>query len=271
MSKLDPAPHFDLVIVDEAHHIRNGSLEKEKAYNYKCVKYFCDHADAVVMLTATPIQNSDDDLYTLLNVLRPDMVVDRSAFAEMSRPNPAITKCAHILRTQQEEWQSNALAAITMVEKTPWGKSVVTHNPAYQSIISRLSGEPLDRESRVQLIHDVEMLHTFDCMINRTRRRDIQDFCVRRTETINVEMTGPQSALHNRLLEFEEQTLSLLHNDMGIAFMMSTIKRQAASCIFGLAPFMRSLIGRRFDQLENEDNFDWENSQIQFNLTPRLL
>ena len=56
LSELDPAPHFDLVIVDEAHHIRNGSMEKDKAFAYKCTKYFCDHADAVVMLTATPIQ-----------------------------------------------------------------------------------------------------------------------------------------------------------------------------------------------------------------------
>ena len=57
LTDLDPAPHFDLVIIDEAHHIRNGSMEKEKAFAYKCVKYICDHADAVVMLTATPLQN----------------------------------------------------------------------------------------------------------------------------------------------------------------------------------------------------------------------
>ena len=54
LSDLEPAPHFDLVIVDEAHHIRNGSMDKEKAFAYKCTKFFCDHADAVVMLTATP-------------------------------------------------------------------------------------------------------------------------------------------------------------------------------------------------------------------------
>lgn len=77
---LDPAPHFDLVIIDEVHHIRNGSLDKEKAYAYKCTKYFCDHADAVVMLTATPLQTGDDDLFILLNVLRPDIVMDKAAF-----------------------------------------------------------------------------------------------------------------------------------------------------------------------------------------------
>ena len=42
---LDPAPHFDLVIIDEAHHIRNGSLDKDKAFAYKCVRFFCEHAD----------------------------------------------------------------------------------------------------------------------------------------------------------------------------------------------------------------------------------
>ena len=40
LADLDPAPRFGLVIVDEAHHIRNGSINKEKAYAYKCTKYF---------------------------------------------------------------------------------------------------------------------------------------------------------------------------------------------------------------------------------------
>ena len=46
---LDPPPRFDLVIVDEAHHIRNSDT-----YIHKAVRFFCDHAEAVVFLTATP-------------------------------------------------------------------------------------------------------------------------------------------------------------------------------------------------------------------------
>ena len=94
LKDLDPAPHFDLVIVDEAHHIRNGSMEKEKAYAYKCVNYFCEHADAVVMLTATPLQTGDDDLYTLMNVLRPDVIIDKEIFKMMMRPNEYIYRCS---------------------------------------------------------------------------------------------------------------------------------------------------------------------------------
>ena len=48
---LEPPPQFDLVIVDEAHHIRN-----QNTANHEAVRFFCDHADAAVFLTATPIQ-----------------------------------------------------------------------------------------------------------------------------------------------------------------------------------------------------------------------
>ena len=54
------------MIVDEAHHIRNADT-----YLHQAVRYFCDHAQAAVFLTATPVQLGSQDLFTLLNVLRP--------------------------------------------------------------------------------------------------------------------------------------------------------------------------------------------------------
>lgn len=128
---LDPAPHFDLVIIDEAHHIRNGSLDKEKAYAYKCTKYFCDHADAVVMLTATPLQTGDDDLFTLLNVLRPDIVMDKATFNLMSKPNEFISQASHIVRGAAEGWQENAIETLKAVTTTQWGENVIAPNPLY--------------------------------------------------------------------------------------------------------------------------------------------
>src|SRR5204863_3975840 len=79
---LDPPPKFDLVIVDEAHHIRNSDT-----FLHQGVNYFCDNADAVVLMTATPVQLGNDDLYTLLNLLRPDLVIDKASFGQMAAPN----------------------------------------------------------------------------------------------------------------------------------------------------------------------------------------
>ena len=48
---LAPAPRFDLVLVDEAHHGRNPNT-----YTHEAVRFFCDSAEAVIFLTATPLQ-----------------------------------------------------------------------------------------------------------------------------------------------------------------------------------------------------------------------
>lgn len=253
LKDLDPAPHFDLVIIDEAHHIRNGSMEKEKAFEYKCVKYFCDHADAVVMLTATPLQTSDDDLFTLLNVLRPDVVIDKQTFNLMSRPNAHISQVSKLIRRAGENWQQEALEELRGILETQWGENVVAANPTYSSMVQILQQDKISREERVKLITDAESLHSFNSMLNRTRRKDIQDFCIRRPYTLAVEFTPEQQELHDELLRFEQNALLQLHGDArSIPFMMSTIKRQAASCIFGLAPHIRDLINRRFVQIEDD-------------------
>jgi len=254
---LDPAPHFDLVIIDEAHHIRNGSMEKEKAFEYKCVRYFCDHADAVVMLTATPLQTSNDDLFTLLNILRPDVVIDKAAFNLMARPNQYISRCSSQIRRAAGDWKENALKELEGVLETQWGENVIAANPAYRSLVETLQQPVVTRGERVKMISDVESLHSFNFMLNRTRRKDIQDFCIRRPYTLAVDFTEAQQELHDELLTFEYNALRQLHGDAkSVIFMMTTIKRQAASCIFGLAPHIRDLIKRRFVQIEEDQDND---------------
>ena len=268
---LDPAPHFDLVIVDEAHHIRNGSLEKEKAYAYKCVRYFCEHADAVVMLTATPLQTSDDDLFTLMNLLRPDVIMDKEVFNMMSRPNEFIYKCSHAIRGASEGWREVAITELKNIKSTQWGENVVAKNPMYTSVIERLAKTDITRDERVKLVSDVESLHSFNTMLNRTRRRDIQDFCIRRSYTVETSFTPQQYDLHNELLKFEYEALSKLHNVRSIPFMMSTIRRQAASCIFGLAPHIRDLITRRFDQMVDNPDIDIDDYDLDAKATSTLF
>jgi len=262
LTDLDPAPHFDLVIVDEAHHIRNGSMDKEKAYAYKCTKYFCDHADAVVLLTATPLQTGDDDLYTLLNVLRPDIVMDKATFSEMSKPNEYIAQASRFVRGAAKDWQKNASDELKKVPFSKWGENVIARNPLYQSVLCMLKQEKISREERVQLITEIESLHSFDGMLNRTRRKDIQDFCVRHTYTKETEFTQRQKELHDELLRFEFLALSSLYNVRSVPFMMSTIKRQASSCIFGLAPHLRDIIDRRLATITDDPEFDVDNLNL---------
>jgi len=55
---------YDLVIVDEAHHLKNRASVSWKFVNALQKKY-------ILMLTATPVQNSLDELYNLITILKP--------------------------------------------------------------------------------------------------------------------------------------------------------------------------------------------------------
>lgn len=243
---LEEPIHFDLVIIDEAHHIRHSDTGA-----YKVARYFTDNADAVVMLTATPVQTDDDDLYTLLNTLRPDVILDKKTFKEMQEPNAEINAAARLIRHQAENWRSEAADHLSCAAQTSWGRSVIEDNPTYKKVMEQLkSAQSLDRTTRVGILQDVESLHSFAGMINRTRRQDIQnDFCVRRPQSISVHFTPEQQALYDALMEFESHVLSYLHNNVPLEFMMSTLMRQASSCIFGLAPLLKGMVSRRLGDI----------------------
>lgn len=50
-------------------------------------------------------------------------------------------------------------------------------------------------------------------------------------------------------MEFEAHALSYLHNNVPLEFMMSTLMRQASSCIFGLAPLLKGMVSRRLGDI----------------------
>lgn len=249
LMSVDP-PKFDLVIVDEAHHIRNTNT-----FAYKAVSRFVDNAEAVLFLTATPVQLEYDDLFVLLNLLRPDYVIDKNAFHEMAAPNLYINKAAMLVRSRGEGWQKEALKQLNMACGTDWGKKVFVGNPDVNRIKKLLASPSISHEDTVQLISDVEALHTFSNIISRTRRRDIGEFTVRDPHTITVDFTPTQRELHDTILEITHEMLSQIHSTDHTKFMMTTIRRQTASCLFGLVPMLRDMLFRHVYELMEEEDF----------------
>ncbi len=244
MLDLDPPPRFDLVIVDEAHHIRN-----QNTANHDAVRFFCDHAEAAVFLTATPIQLGSHDLFVLLNTLRPDLILDEEAFNHMAEPNRFINQVIDAARLQEKGWMPQARLALKQAAATPWGRSILNYNPEFKRIQSIISGRSVTNAERVQLITDMEALHTFSGILNRTRRRDIGEFTIRRPQTVEVELAADQEQIHEAVLEMQAEIFRRLHGDQNVKFMMTTIRRQLASCLYGLEPLLEEILSRHLDEL----------------------
>ena len=249
---LDPPPHFDLIIVDEAHHIRNTNT-----FANQIVSYLCNNADAVVFLTATPVQTKSEDLFVLLNTLRPDLIIDRNSYRTMMEPNQFITQAVKCIRQNKPGWQEQATEALVQIMTTEWGRLIAQNNPMYKAVLEGLNEDPMTNEQRVRLISQVEDLHTLSGVINRTRRRDIGNLVIRKPNTVMVSFTPEQALIHDEMLSIQRRILEQTSGNVSINFLMSTLRRQAASCIFGLLPLLKDILNRRLDEALWDDLFDF--------------
>ena len=117
------------------------------------------------------------------------MVIDKDTFKTMSEPNAYINNLLRIVRNQEEGWQEAGKAEIANILGTIWGRNVIQHNPEFEKIFTFLDRTDVTRDERVDMIGRIEGLHSFHTMINRTRRKDIEDFCIRRTQTVEAPLT----------------------------------------------------------------------------------
>jgi SNF2 family DNA or RNA helicase len=73
---------FDLVVIDEAHYLRNSSTA-----SFNTGERLRDVSQYIVLLSATPIQTSSNNLYNLLRLLSPEDFYNSAIFDEMLAEN----------------------------------------------------------------------------------------------------------------------------------------------------------------------------------------
>ena len=101
--------HYDLLLVDEAHKLKNI-----KTKNYQFIqaisKKYC------LLLTATPIQNNLNDLFNLVTLLKPGLLGDQASFIKMYDQDS--TKLDHHLKKLIQKVMVRNLRQDTELHKT---------------------------------------------------------------------------------------------------------------------------------------------------------
>ena len=120
---------YDMVIVDEAHHLKNRASASWRLVNALQKKY-------ILMLTATPVQNNLDELHNLITVLKPGQLKTRREFKRqfVTRGDP---------RLPQNRGELRALLADVMVRNTR--SQVSIHLPHRRAHTIRLQLTPAEQ------------------------------------------------------------------------------------------------------------------------------
>ena len=129
---------YDMVVVDEAHHLKNRTTLNWKLLN-AVQKTF------LLLLTATPVQNSLEELYNLVTLLRPGHLKTQKAFKEqfVTRGNPTDPRNREKLRELLKEVMVRNTRSVTQLHLPPRFATTVRIPPtrdeaAFYDGISRL-------------------------------------------------------------------------------------------------------------------------------------
>ena len=69
VDRIDNHLHLSLLVIDEAHYIKNPSAQRTKH-----IRRLDDESERILMMTGTPLENKVDEMCELLAFIRPDMV-----------------------------------------------------------------------------------------------------------------------------------------------------------------------------------------------------
>jgi len=226
VESMNDLPSVDLVILDEAHHLKNPQTVR-----HKVIKKLTKHAKAMVMLTATPVQTSPDDLFYLLQILLPytfgDMPV--TAYRPLLTVNEFLNRAIHFLRIKDLQHFKEAIEAIRSKRFIRQNLLAVDGFLKLLEKCDRISDSTEDLEQR-KLVEELFRFNVFGGYLNRTLRRDVAEkFAERDIETIEYEYTLEEEAVYKGFVE-----LCVENSATKSAFNRIMPERRAASSINGV-------------------------------------
>jgi hypothetical protein len=261
LATLDPPAQFSLAIFDEAHHLRNNNTN-----SHQLAKFICDNSEAAILLSATPVHLGSQNLFALLNLLRPDLFPNLAVFNEMVEPNRHLTQAIRHIRSRQpvETWSRDAADSLACAAATSWGMNTLITDPRFLHCQTALTARVVPEDSaRIKCMRDLEELHSLAHVMNRTRRRDIGRFTIREPHTVSVPFTARQQEFYQALIAFRIQVLLLSYDPFVIRLIIDMLERQAASCLPALLPALDTFIATgRFstssltDSSDEDDEFE---------------
>ena len=220
------APSLDVLVVDEAHHMRNiGTASNDLGDVLTAL------AETTIFLTATPLNLGRDDFFNLMRLLVPEEFPQLDTFTAQIEPNAHINLALRHLRAGWPPDFETALDALTEVEATAFGGRF-TRSPRYlgtRLVLERgARGVPVPREDVVRCQRNLIELNTLSHVFTRTRKREVQElFPTRRSKTVAVRFTAEERAFYDAVTDWALETYA----ERAAHLVAATFQRLAASCL----------------------------------------
>ena len=240
--------NFDLIIIDESHHMKNPHTSSSRLG-----EILTGNADALVMMSATPLHLGTHDLFNQLQILAPSEFKDFIFFERLLEPNEFINAAIKVLHHPQK-----AAQILRKVEKTYLYQDV-SKNPNYEDCISILTKrKKLNTVETIEIQRKLTELNTLSHVFTRTRRQDVSteiNFPKRQAVVIDVEFTENERKLYEDVTEWVIERCQ--HSTSGIAFAKIMPQRQVSSCIPAMRGYFKNILNNKKIKAPRSDDGDF--------------
>jgi len=222
------APLFDLVIIDEAHKMKNKATNQ-----WKFAKTLSDFSGAMILLTATPVHLGNSDLFSLLNILDDEEFSDDYTMNNKFNANKSIIK-AQICISQLSPKFSEALEALNELNNFRF----FYHNPILSQIKEKLSlsnSFSISKKQNIDYIVDLQKdlsdLNLISHIYTRTRKRDVhKDIAIRNAYSHTVSFTDEEKEFYAAVTKYIRANIRV-SNPGFLQWILNTPQRRMSSSI----------------------------------------
>lgn len=223
---------FDMVVIDEAHHLRNS-----KTQSHKLGRQLSEVTEAFLLLTATPVHLKSEDLFRLLSLIEPDEFLDPGGFERRLIANEPIISALNALRRIPADTAS-AVRFLDEASTSTWFRNNPVLDATRKSVWSL---DPRNPEELVGAQSAVESLNLLGSFVTRTRKREVEECrVVRDPQTVNVVFSDIENRFYWAVTNAVRQRMRDFDGTAMAAFTLIMPQRQIASSIPAMVEHYRS-------------------------------
>src|SRR5690606_1442444 len=219
-----------------AHHFKNT-----ETYLRRILGDLADASRQLLLLTATPLQTSSENLLSLLRLIDHQAFERRDLFERRLTANTTLVQAERMLRAASPGSASrNVLDAheiLRRIDRDSIRLFGLDRNSQLTQLLGRLnetSGEEPSITEVAELAGIVADLNLLAPYITRTRKTDVQLSCVRNVETVRPELTPAERSFYDESVRWVRDRIRQTHGDRHVMFLSRNIERHLASSLRAL-------------------------------------
>ncbi len=179
---------FDLVIIDEAHYLRNSNTK-----SFETGELLRDVSESFLLLSATPIQTGSENFYNLLRLLSDEEFHNKSNFEMQLMENYPLVKLASAID------ENDDLKTVKSLLQATLGSISYKKDSDILELAQTIEDVMASTSRRIETVAKIRGKYFYDGFVTRTRKRDVIE---NRTERKAAAINYPLSPIER---EFYEQ------------------------------------------------------------------